>query len=377
MSLSLSDFFILASIVQGLFIGLAILCAPFFRSKTNNYLAGFILFMSAMTFMGWQEYDNFWIDWVWSLMWEYLIPVLLFQYFLRVLDHPFLKASWLPWLYFPFCFFLVVDLIIDGELLFGLYDLPLLADDDYYDFYDSLLDSFSLWWNVGLVIWMFNLARQDRKAPPEKRRWLIRFGYAMIGVVIVWFFSDWMQHRTGVEDPYAAIWLAMSLLFWWVAYAGVYQLRILDEQQEIHALLLNRATSTVQPTITANGPDPDDAKEATENSYAGQLRQLMEQEHLYRNPDLGRQLVAERLGISEGYVSQVVQESMGEGFVEFVNGHRIRAAREMLNDLTFSPYSLEAIGREAGFKSRSAFYESFKKATGQTPGAYRKNQKAS
>jgi len=36
MSSGLADFFIIASIIQSFSIGLAILCAPFFRSKTNN-----------------------------------------------------------------------------------------------------------------------------------------------------------------------------------------------------------------------------------------------------------------------------------------------------------------------------------------------------
>ncbi|MEM6770074.1 MAG: helix-turn-helix domain-containing protein [Bacteroidota bacterium] len=384
MSLSLSGFFILASVVQGVFIGLAILFAPLFRSTTNNYLAGFLLSLSAMTFLGWQEFDNFWIDWIWSLMWEYLIPVLLFQYFLRVLDHAYLRAKWLPWLYLPFVFFLVVDLFIDGELVFGLYDIPSFSSNATYDLYDSLLDSFALWWNVGLIVWMFTLARTDQKVPPEKRQWLIRFGVAMVIVVFVWFLSDWVEARTNVEEPLAAIWLAMSLLFWYIAYAGVYQLRILDERKEIHALLLNRANQpkplvdVVSTPLNQEALELDGSAEATEvNPYTDRLRRLMQKDHLYRNPDLGRQLVAERLGISEGYVSQVVQESVGEGFVEYVNRHRILAAKEMLSDGTFNPYSLEAIGREAGFKSRSAFYESFKRATGQTPGAYRKSQKAS
>jgi AraC-like DNA-binding protein len=157
------------------------------------------------------------------------------------------------------------------------------------------------------------------------------------------------------------------LMVWWVAYAGVYQLRILDEREEIHALMLGRSTKLEPVLIT----EP----KTTDNGYTVQLKRLMEEEHLYRNPDLGRQMVAEHLGISEGYVSQVMQENVGEGFVEFVNGHRIMAAKRMLSDPDFAPYSLEAIGREAGFKSRSSFYDSFKKATGQTPGTYRKRGK--
>lgn len=365
MTLSLSDFFILASVVQGLFIGLAILCAPFFRSTTNNYLAGFILLMSGMTFLGWQEFDLFWPDYVWSLMWEFLIPVLLFQYFLRLLNHPYLQARWLPWLYAPFVIILVVDVFFDLDYSFDLYILPLSENHPAYQFYDGLLDSMALWWNIFLIGWAFNIARNDRNAPAGKRRWLIRFSAALLLVMSVWFLSDYIQHRTGVEDPYSMLWLALSLLFWYIAYAGVYQLRIVDERAEIGVL----RDRLLEPLAVENV--------SVGNDYAPALQQLMEEEHLYRNPDLGRQVVAEQLGISEGYLSQIMSSQVGQPFADFVNSYRIEEAKRLLSSPDFAPYSLEAIGLEAGFKSRSAFYTGFKKATGITPGMYRKRVKTS
>lgn len=369
MSLSLTNFFIIFSVIQGFSIGLAILCAPFFRSKTNSYLAGFILTLSSMTFLGWQEFDFFWFDYLWSLMWEFLIPVFLFQYFLRVLDHRFLRAPWLPWLYVPFAIILAIDVLIDLDFVFALYELPFTSRNPTYNFYDAQLDTLAMWWNILLISWMFYLAWQDRQAPAERRRWLLRFGAAMLAVVTVWLLADIVETTTEIKEPYTPIWIAMSLLFWWIAYAGVYQLRILEEQSEIHALLSRRETPR---KIPATAPPATD-----ENPYAARLDGLMTEDHLYRNPDLGRQLIAEHLGISEGYVTQVMQDGVGVGLVDYVNGYRISAAREMLSDDAFAPYSLEAIGREAGFKSRSAFYDTFKKATGATPGAYRKRAKTS
>ena len=365
MTLSLSDFFILASVVQGLFIGLAILCAPFFRSTTNNYLAGFILLMSGMTFLGWQEFDHFWPDYVWSLMWEFLIPVFLFQYFLRLLRHPYLEARWLPWLYAPFVIILIIDILFDLDYSFDLYILPFPESHPLYQFYDELLDSMALWWNIFLIGWAFSIARNDTSATVYKRRWLVRFSVALLLVMSVWFLSDYIQYRTKVEDPYSMLWLALSLLFWYIAYAGVYQLRIVDERAEIGRL----RERLLEPEAIGNI--------SVGNDYAPALRQLMEEEHLYRNPDLGRQVVAEQLGISEGYLSQIMSAQVGRPFADYVNSYRIEEAKRLLSSPDFDPYSLEAIGLEAGFKSRSAFYTGFKKATGITPGMYRKQAKTS
>jgi AraC-like DNA-binding protein len=366
MSLSLSDFFILASVLQGLFLGVAILFAPFFRSKANTYLGLSVTLMSLITFLGWQNLDIFWIDYVWSLMLEFLFPALLLLYFLHVLDHHYLKAKWLPLVYAPFVFFLLVDIFVDLDFVFNVYKLPIEEEGPAFQFFDGLEDSLSLWFNIFIMAWMFRLARADTKLNPLKRQWLLRFSVAMMGVLVVWFLSDLVQAKTGIEDPYAAIWIAMALLFWWIAYAGVYQLHILDERAEIHALL-NENKPSFQPTSS-----PTTAPVTANMSYAPALERLMREEELFRNPNLGRQMVADKLGISEGYVSEIMQDSVGQGFVEYVNSYRIRAAKLMLEDEAFVPYSLHAIGQEAGFRSRSSFYETFKKATGLTPGAYRK-----
>lgn len=365
MTLSLSDLFILASVLQGVFLGLAIRFSPALRSPTNNYLAYFMLLLSGMTLLGWQNWDLFYPDWIWSLMWEFLIPVMLFRYYLGLLDHPDQRAPWLKWLYAPFVVFLIIDLVFDGAFSFDLYELPIVEQNPVYQFYDSLLDSMALWWNIFIVGWAFVMARKDKSAPPAKRRWLMRFSWAMIIVLVAWFLSDYVEARTGIEDPFSAVWIVLSLFFWYIAYAGVYRLRIVDERAEITAL--RQPLSVKEPVLTA----------APSNDYSTSLRRLMEEDGLYRDPDLGRLVVAERLGISEGYLSQVMSAQVGEPFSDYVNAYRIEEAKRLLTAPEFDPYSLEAIGLEAGFKSRSAFYTGFKKATGMTPGQYRKERKTS
>lgn len=369
MTLSLYDLLILASVLQGFFLGLAIRFSPTLRSPTNNYLAYFTLLLSGMTLLGWQEWDLFWSDWLWSLMWEYLIPVFLVQYFLRVLQHPLLKSPWINWLYAPFLVILLFELICDGDFSFDLYKLPFSANHTGYLFIDSFVDSLSLWWNIGLIGWCFFMAYGARKVSKVKRNWLLRFSLTMIGVLTVWFISAHIALRTDWENPYFILRLAMAAMVLYITYAGVYRLRIQEEQAKIRELLNKKGSEPA----TGEGS----ASSLIAGTYDDQIRKLMEEEELYRDPDLGRQMLAERLGVSEGYVSQIIRETTGEGLVEYINGQRIAAAKRMLSNPEFGPYALEAIGREAGFKSRSTFYDTFKKVTGETPGMYRKAVKAS
>lgn len=367
MSLSIADFFIIASILQGLFIGLMILLKPAYQSKANNYLGASILLLSLTCFLGWQDFGFFWLDYLWWHLWELLVPVPLFYYVLHVLDHRYLKAKWLPWLYAPFVISVLLGIFFDLSFTFNLFELPIEQEGPEYILYNKLEDSLSFWFNVFLVGWALLLARENKGLPKEKRNWLIRFAAAMLVVLAVWYLSVFVGESYGSDRPEIAIWIALSAFFWWIYYTGVYQMRILDDQAEIQEILKTRKSLPAQTS----------ANEQAEDGYPQKLARLMQEEEVYRNPDLGRNVIAERLGISEGYLSQIINGKVGESFADYVNGFRIQAAREMLTDPTFDPYSLEAIGLEAGFRSRSVFYSTFKKETGKTPGDYRKAGKTS
>ena len=54
-------------------------------------------------------------------------------------------------------------------------------------------------------------------------------------------------------------------------------------------------------------------------------------------------------------------------FPDYVNNLRVGKAKEFLRTGEFSNYTLVAIGLEAGFNSKTSFYNTFKKNTGLTP----------
>jgi AraC-like DNA-binding protein len=58
-------------------------------------------------------------------------------------------------------------------------------------------------------------------------------------------------------------------------------------------------------------------------------------------------------------------------FNEWVNNYRVDKALEILQDKKNDHFSIEGVGIDSGFKSRSAMYTAFKKKTGQSPGNFR------
>lgn len=116
-------------------------------------------------------------------------------------------------------------------------------------------------------------------------------------------------------------------------------------------------------------PDGDHA------AQFGALDDYVSRERPYLDPGLSLESLAGAAGMSPRRLSEVINEATGAGFYEYINGRRVQAARNLLEDPGESRTSIEAIGLMVGFRSRSTFYEAFKRSSGMTPAAWRKARK--
>ncbi|MEM6720588.1 MAG: helix-turn-helix domain-containing protein [Bacteroidota bacterium] len=101
------------------------------------------------------------------------------------------------------------------------------------------------------------------------------------------------------------------------------------------------------------------------------LNVIFEEEEQFKNSDLKLKDVAQQLQISTHELSQYVNDNLGKSFTVFINEYRIEAAKELL--LTKKEFTIEAIGYECGFNSKSTFFTTFKNITKTTPAAYKKS----
>ena len=110
--------------------------------------------------------------------------------------------------------------------------------------------------------------------------------------------------------------------------------------------------------------------EAERQALGQRLRELMETERAYLNPDLGLEDLAARLEVSPKLLSQVINGDLGQNFFDLVNRYRIEEARQLL--LENKKRTILEIMYDVGFNSKSSFNTAFKKYTDMTPTAYRK-----
>ena len=92
----------------------------------------------------------------------------------------------------------------------------------------------------------------------------------------------------------------------------------------------------------------------------------------FLNPDLTIAEVAHQLNVSVRYLSQVINESLGKNFYDFINTYRIEEAKRQLTDGKDSKKTVLEVLYDSGFNSKSAFNSAFKKHTGFTPTEFRK-----
>lgn len=102
----------------------------------------------------------------------------------------------------------------------------------------------------------------------------------------------------------------------------------------------------------------------------GQKLAIIISKELYLNPDFSLDEAAKELKIAKHLLSQYVNEIIGKSFSTLIKEYRIEKAKKLLE--TKKNYTVESLGYDSGFTSKSTFFAAFKKTTGLTPAEYQK-----
>jgi len=81
--------------------------------------------------------------------------------------------------------------------------------------------------------------------------------------------------------------------------------------------------------------------------------------------------LAESLKLHPKLISSAINKIKKKNFNLYINYFRIQKAVQLLKAPEHFKYSIEGIGKEVGFNSKSAFYKAFKRETGTTPVKYK------
>jgi len=182
------------------------------------------------------------------------------------------------------------------------------------------------------------------------------------------------QKINGLEKWLITILIGNVLI--WAAYYfwgyGTYILGALSFSFMMYLMVVlmvfrQRKTSISYQTLPKYGDKKIDSQSA--DIYIDKLQELMTDQQLYTNPNLKLPELAEELGVSTHVLSQLLNDNLNKSFTFFINEYRVEAAKQLIKE--DSPFTLESIGYECGFNSKSTFFATFKKFTKTTPAKYR------
>ena len=362
MSQTILSFIMIASVIIGYFVSIALVTTSFYKSRANNYLSLSLFLISSLTLIEWYSINNsnIIVEIFTLFRLDFLFGATLFTYFLIQNKHQLLKSKKYKLIFLPFVVSVILEISLFLLELYGsIYDVVIFF----------LKDFTSIGFNIFFIFWGRKLTKNSTSVSENKRHWLLQLNLFIICIIIIWIINRVEIYLFNSIYTAYILWISMSLFLWWVLYFGVFKLQIIAQKEEIHNYLVSKKTANIQVKKKINS--------STTSKIIPLLYKLMEDEELYKNPLLSRLDLATKLETSEGYLSQIINQETNKSVIQFVNEYRIEAAKNLLHNPVFNKYSVEAIGLEAGFKSKSAFYSTFKTSLKMSPGAYRKLQKTS
>jgi len=200
-------------------------------------------------------------------------------------------------------------------------------------------------------------------------RWLRHTVYVLFGMLALGLGSLLLFAFTSVQlDHYGQGYtnVFLSVMVWLISYNGVRQHAIFSPHWP--------KLAPEEATTTLAGPEAkyqhSGLKEEDARRWLEQLRYRMQEERLYADPELSLYKLADRLALPPHHLSQVINAQAGQHFYDFVNGYRVDAFKEAIQQGRARQLTLLALAYEVGFNSKASFNRAFKKFTGQTPQQY-------
>ncbi len=190
----------------------------------------------------------------------------------------------------------------------------------------------------------------------------VRFFMIVFVLVNLFFFFNLFAvihlENTGWQNQLMAVVFSLSIFA--LGYKGILQQQVTLVPEELK--------SEMQPPVVQQ------EKKQVDEHLKTKLLSFMEAEKPYLDAELTLSSLAQKLNISRGRLSELINDGVGNNFYDFVNYYRVEEVKRLMADPSKKNYNLLGLAMDAGFKSKSTFNLIFKRVTGLTPTQYKSNQ---
>ncbi|OMQ09528.1 AraC family transcriptional regulator [[Flexibacter] sp. ATCC 35103] len=369
------------AIFQGIVLGLIILKSSIFNSDSNKYLA-YLLFTLSIILLN-HVFDiqdaltsYTFLRFIDDVEWVFLIPAFIFLFIINRIDDTVKSKQKFYLCFLPFAYSAVLNITYDLDLVAGIYKIP-ESGVEFINILGLIQLILAVTFIPFLVFYSYFMIRHLKDS--QEKKWIISLLTIVSSLLFAWLITSLagLFLAYDISSTMSVLALSVTFIIHWTAYIGIYKYKLAKNKEAVYHFLNNdAAVSYVNLQIVENST-PEEYKEAitADNLYFRKLELLCQEQHIYTDSTLNREKVAEKLGISPGYVSQIINTITGDNFAHYINQYRVEAVKEMITNSEYENYNLLTMGLESGFTSKTTFYKAFKKVTGQTPNEYKNTSK--
>ncbi len=198
------------------------------------------------------------------------------------------------------------------------------------------------------IILSFKLLREERKRTKNRNTGKYRFSRNTVVILIlllVFVFAVFYTFDDDGGDHYIAIFQTI------IAFSTTYV--ILAESQFFKKSWIADKYETLNSS-------------KSDISFS-EINDFVEKETYFLSKYASLNDLSALLNVHPNQISKAINQENKSNFNEFINEKRVSFSKARLLDKAYSHLTIEAIGESVGFKSKSAFYNSFKKHTGSSP----------
>lgn len=365
------------AIFQGIVLGVVILKSSLFNSNSNKYLA-YLLFALSIVLLNYVfelegAFTSYpllrFLDYI---EWMFLLPVFIFLFIINRIDDTVRNRQRTYLYYIPFVYSSTFVILYHLNDILGIYKITGSGI-----FIINILGLIQLLFAFIIILFppFYSYFMIRHLKDPQEKKWVITLLTTLYLLLSTWLITYMTGYFFGIDISSTMSGLALSATFimHWTAYIGIYKYKLAKNKEAVYHFLNNDSAISYPHLQTAGHSTPQEYKESltADNLYFQKLELLCKEQHMYADSTLNREKVAEKLGISAGYVSQIVNTITGDNFAHYINQYRVEAVKEMISNPEYENYTLLTMGLESGFTSKTTFYNAFKKVTGQTPNEYK------
>ena len=247
-------------------------------------------------------------------------------------------------------------LVMAGYGLFlGFYQTPLRSFDDLL----LHIDRPDVWVRILLLLFMFPVEfvwtwGYNARRSSAGRSWLRRMTLMLL-LIAVAFVGNMLTRSVGWRSFHSFVYLCYALYVMYVE------------------LFVRIPVPACQAEDASSAPNiPVHTEPASSPVVPGRLEQeirlVMEQQQLWREPDLMLDDLVQRVGSNRTYVTASIQEMGYTGFKDYLNRLRVDYIRRQLLEARHE--KMQSLFYDAGYRSRSSAWRNFTAIVGCSPSEF-------